>query len=307
MGFDVLENLLECQWRNISFPISDFSTSLEQDLVKHTWPNRDGAHVEATGRAPLTFSATLHFRNFIIPGLNETWIQPLYPTVYRDFFVAMSTRSSGQLQHPEFGLIQCKPWKAETKWLSQRRDGCDVTASWIESLDDTVSDFQDILARPSPVALAQVSSVDLDTNIGQWDNAPVTSDGSSVTFTQQVNQILGAFDTATLVSSQYAAAIDSVVYRVQSLESRVDAASDITAWPIVSSCERLIGALYDLKTQLLTTGRDIATLTLQDDSSFGALTVITGNSINDLMTLNTAYLVGPIIESGSVVRYYKAA
>jgi len=306
--FDVLEQLLEWKWRDVSAPTSEFDTEIDQDLVQHKWPNRDGAHVEATGRAPLMFTATLHFRNFIIPGLSETWNAGgavLYPTVFRNFFQAMATRSSGPLQHPEFGLIQCKPKSAKCKWLASRRDGCDVTAAWIESLDDTVSDFKDILARKSPEPLAFVASADIDEQVIEWDNPPVTDDGLPTTFSDDVQSILNAYDIATIVSAQYGAKIDSVLYRVQSLEDRVSAANDVTAWPLISSCERLKGALYDLKVLLLTSEQNVQTITLQADTTLAALTAITGGDISDLITLNPALASTLIVTAGTTVRYYQ--
>lgn len=316
-NFDVLEQLLEFKWRDVSFPVSEFDTDLEQDLVQHKWPNRDGAHVEATGRAPLAFSAIIHFRNFILPGINETWNigtetsysignQPLYPTVFRAFFVAMATRSSGVLQHPEFGPIRCKPKSARCKWTSQRRDGCDVTASWIESLDDTVSEFQDILARPSPIAESQVASADVDSQIVEWNNPAVTADSSSTSFSQDVAKILSTFDMATIVSSQYGASLDALTNRTLTLLQRVEAANDITAWPLISSCSRLQSSLYDVKLQLLTTGRDIATFTPQEDTSVGALSVLTNTSATDLIVLNASLARAPRVPAGTVVRYYRS-
>jgi len=319
--WDVLEQLLEFKWRDVSFPVTEFETDLEQDLALHKWPNRDGAHVEATGRAPLVFSATIPFRNFIQPGTTETWQNfiapdangnlesgaPLYPTVFRAFFQAMATRSSGQLQHPEFGLVQCKPKSARCKWSAMRRDGCDVTASWIESLDDTVSDFQDILARPSPVSEAQVAASDVDDQIVQWDNTPVTSDASASTFSQDLARVLSSFDMATILSSQYGASIDALTKRTSSLLDRVEAASDITAWPLIASCSRLQSSLYDVKQSLLTSGQSVAIFVPPEDTTLAALAAITGSTMDDLITLNAALVRNIRVPAGSEVRYYRKA
>jgi hypothetical protein len=316
--FDVLEQLLEFKWRDVSFPVTDFDTDLEQDLAPHKFANRDGAHVEATGRAPLVFSATIPFRNFISPGANETWSigtassysignQPLYPTVFRAFFQAMATRSGGILQHPEFGPIQCKPKSARCRWTSQRRDGADVTASWVESLDDTVADFQDILARSSPISEAQVACADVDDQIVQWDNVAVTNDGISTTFSQDVARVLSTFDMATILSSQYGASIDALSNRVLTLLQRVQVANDITAWPLVSSCSRLQSSLYDVKLTLLTSGRAVNTFVPQEDTTLAALAAITGSSMDDIIKLNTGLARSVRVPAGTNVRYYRKA
>lgn len=320
---DVLAELLELKWRDVSVPCTDFETNLEQDLVEHKWPDRDGAHVEATGRAPLVITATIPFRNFVSPGKSESWgrvgrdidgtveldqKELLYPTTFRKFFIAMATRSSGPLQHPEFGIIQCKPKSAHCKWLATRRDGCDVHATWVESLDDTQREFEDILARKSPEPLADVASSDLDQQIDDFGVPLVTNDPdglAGISFSDQIQSITSAFDAATLVSAQYAGKIDHVLYRVQALQDRVERAADVTAWPLISSCERAKSALHDLKTLLLNSARNVSIYITPQDTTLASLTIETGGSIDDLLTLNPALVQTPFVERGTKVRFYK--
>ena len=322
---DVLAELLEFKWRDVSFPVTEFETNLEQDLVEHKWPQRDGAHVEATGRAPLVITATIPFRNFVAPGKSESWGRAgrdidgtieldqneiLYPIVFRKFVIAMSTRSSGPLQHPEFGIIQCKPKNAHCKWLSTRRDGCDVHATWVESLDDTVSDFEDILARKSPIPLADVASSDLDQQIADFGVPLVTTDADSlagISFSDQIQSITSSFDAASLVSSQYAGQIDHVLYRIDSLEDRITALGDVTAWPLISSCERTKSALHDLKTLLLTTDSNVLTFYTLADTTLAALTVQTKATIDELLILNPSLVQQSFVPAFTKVRYYKKA
>jgi DNA circularisation protein N-terminus len=310
MSNDVLSQLLELQWRDVSMPAYDFDLDLEQDLIQHKWPDHDGAHVEAVGRAPLVFSASIPFLNNITPGPNETWDydnQVLYPTVFRQFFIAMSDRRSGILQHPEFGYIQCKPRSAKCKWAAQRRDGCIVTASWVESLDDTVKQFQHIITSKSPVSASQAAASDLDSQIADYGNPLVTSDGDTTSFTDDMVTILSAFDAVTLAQYQAGGYIDHVLYRVQALEDRVNDAADVTAWPLVTSCERMKSALYDLQLAILEGDQDVLTITTKQDLTLGKLCVLTGSNITDLLNLNPRLASQPAVPSGTTVRYYKAA
>lgn len=314
---DVLEQLLEFRWRDIGVPVSDFSTDLQHDQVEHKWPDRDGAHVEATGRAPLVHHATIHFRNNLSPGINETWrlarigadgtfnadAQALYPTVFRAFLVAFATRSTGPLQHPELGVLQCKPKQAQFKWTSTRRDGIDCTASWVES-DDTAADFEDILARPSPVSDALVAGIDLDSQLVQYASPAVTFDGGSTSFLDDIQAVTRTFDTASLISAQYAGKIDRVLYRVTSLQSRLSKAADLSAWPLVTSCERLKSALYGLKGSILNLDRAIAHYTTKKDTTLAALTGATQCDIGNLLKLNPSLAARPAVPQGTVVRYY---
>lgn len=303
---DVLEQLLEFKWRDVSFPVTDVGTDLEHDLMQHKWPDRDGAHVEATGRAPLVHTATIPFLNNLSPGLAETWNvngQALYPTVFRAFLVAAATRSSGPLQHPELGIVTCKPHKFSFKWSSQRRDGVMCSASWIES-DDTTGDFEDILARKSPVSEARVSSADLDAQIVQYANPTITADGDSSGFLDNILAITSAFDQATLLQAQYAGKIDHVLYRVNALEGRMLATADVTAWPLVNTAERLKSALNDMKSLLLTGDKGIGFFVVPKDFTLAALAAATGTAIYDLIKLNQALAAGPVVPQGTIIRRY---
>src|SRR5947208_3808040 len=111
---------------------------LEQDHAEHRWPDRDGAHVEATGRAPLVFSAKAIFRNGISTGRAENWESgKLYPDAYRAFIDAAADRTSGPLQHPEHGTVTCKLRSARVTWDANKRDGCDVACVWVETSEPT--------------------------------------------------------------------------------------------------------------------------------------------------------------------------
>lgn len=303
---DVLEQLLEFKFRGISVPCSDFGTLVEQDQMDHLWPDRDGGHIEGTGRKPLVHHFTLHFRNNLSPGLAESWNvnnQALYPTVFRQFFVAVSDRSSGPLQHPELGIVTAKIRTADFRWSSQRRDGVDCTCQFKES-DDSTSDFQDILARKSPVSEAHVASQDLDSQIIQYANPTITADSENGSFLDSIIAITSAFDQATLLQAQYAGKIDHVVYRVQNLQDRVTHALDVKAWPLITSGERLKGALFDMKTTLLTTEKEILHYVAARDTTLAALTGPTGTSITDLLKLNPGLASKPHVPLGTIIRRY---
>lgn len=307
MTIDVLSQLLEMKWRDVGFPVTEFTTSVAHDLAVHKWPDRDGAHVESTGRQPLTFRASIPFKNGVHPGPGETWgKQFLYPTVFRNFLTAFATRTSGFLQHPELGLIRCKPHTAEIKWGATSRDGCEVQASWIESLDDTVTEFQDILASKSPVADLILQADELDAQVATYPNTGLSVEVRSFSFVEAIKNITKSFNAITLASAKYGGYINHVSYRVSLLEDSVIRLRDNTAWPIIQSCERMKSSLHDLKKTALTTGRRIAFHTVDRSSTLAALTVITRGTVKDLLTLNPQLGRAPVISKGTIVRYYVA-
>ena len=98
-------SLLEFRWRDVSFPTTEFTTELRQDLAIHKLVDRDGAFVEGTGRAPLQITARVACLNGLDAGPNEHWQRPLYPYTWRKLFEACADKSTGTLQHPELGPI----------------------------------------------------------------------------------------------------------------------------------------------------------------------------------------------------------
>src|SRR3989304_9027739 len=64
---DMIGSLLPIRWDDIYFPVSDFSTDVNQTVIEHRYPNRDSARLEAMVREPLTIKATAVFVNTFVP------------------------------------------------------------------------------------------------------------------------------------------------------------------------------------------------------------------------------------------------
>jgi len=302
---DVLSQLLELKWRDVSVPCTQFSTSLAHDVVIHKWPDRDGAHVEATGRQPLQHRASIPFKNGVNPGRGETWGKNfLYPDTFRLFLTAFATRTSGFLQHPELGLIRCKPHTAEFNWGATSRDGCECTATWIESLDDTVTEFQDILASKSPVADLILQADALDDQIVNYPNPKLSPSIRSFSFATAIRNVTKSFNAITLASAKYGGYINHVAYRASVLEDAVLGLHDNAAWPIVTSCERIRASLHDLKRSQLTASRTVGLHTVARDGTLASLLIPTRSTVTDLLTLNPSLGRSSVIPKGTVVRYY---
>ncbi len=302
---DVLSQLLEYKWRDVSFPVVQFSTGVAHDHVIHKWADRDGGHVEATGRQPLQFRASIPFKNSVNPGPSETWGKLfLYPDTFRLFLAAFATRTSGVLQHPELGPIRCKPHSADFTWSANSRDGCDCNATWTESLDDTVSEFQDILARKSPVAELILQADALDAEVAAYPNPLLSTSVRSFSFADAMRLATKPFNTITLTSAKYGGYINHVAYRASLLEDAVLHLHDNAAWPIVTACERVRALLHDLKKQQLTVAnRLIGFYTVPRDATLASLIVPTRTSARELLNLNPSLASGPVVRKGTVVRY----
>jgi len=303
MPTDLFSQLLELKWRATSFPFVSFNTTLQHDQAQHKWPDRDGAHVEATGRQPLVHRAVIPFRNAVGRGPGETW-GILYPDGFRAFLVAFSDRTSGQLQHPELGPITAKPTTMSADWAAGTRDGVNVTASWIESYDEDAQ-YNDTLARPSHIAAVYIEALDLDSQVTQYASPLVTNNAQEpLTFTQAIQKITSIFDQVSLVSKQAGGYIDHVLYRVQALQDSVARAKDNTAWPIINTCERLKASLYGLKQQQLTLQKDITLFVVPKDQTIAAIAATLRANVSDIVKLNPLLAGSPVVPRLSVVRYY---
>ena len=293
-------------WRGIEVPTSSLELSLDQDHVEHKFPDRDGAHIEATGRNPLRFRAKLVFRNNITPGKAEGWNSgQLYPLQFRTFLEAAADRTTGTLVHPELGPIQCKLKSFTVRWESQTRDGVDADAEWVESTDKP-EDLTQVLAGYSPPSAAQAAAGDLD-NFKAAQTPPFPEPAFEPSFGDAMRQLQGVTDQYTLLSKKLGGQIDHVVYRVGAMSDSISAAKDVTLWAPRQAIEKMKAALYELKKQLLTSNRRISFYTVPAPTTLAAIAAYLHAPIADLLKLNPLLAQSPSVAPFSIVRYYTGA
>lgn len=302
----LFEGLLPMAWRSVHFPYVRTRLTLRQDLAIHKFVDRDGAHVEGTGRAPLQITARIPFLNGLDRGKWEEWERPLYPTQWRKFFAACADKSSGILEHPELGDITCKCENIDVDWDANVRSGVYVEATWLET-DDDVLNFDLALASASPLANAQQAAADLDTQLTEIDPSKIPQPYTPpYTFTDLINAVRGAVDQVSIFEKESAGRLDNIIYQAQQLEDALDRAVNANAlnWPFFQSAELAKSACYDLKATLLTKGRPIGLYTVPKDSTMSQIAANIGANVVDIMTLNRALVQQPIILKDAVVRYY---
>lgn len=299
---DLFAQLNSFRWRNIEFPCESFELDISQDQAEHKWPDRDGAHVEGTGMVPRVFTAKALFLNGIKPGIHETQFGQLYPNQYRLFIAACSDRTTGVLQHPEFGNINAKCKSVKTHWAANRRDGvvCDVV--WVESDDITFRNLQD---TTSPVGAVITAATELD------DALTAVSDsfhfGSFGGFSDLTSFLTSIVDTATLFEKQVAGKIANVGYQLERLSAAVDRLKDPRTAGIRQAIERLRDSLNKAKVQLLARQPTIAVFIVPKAMTLGQVAAILKASPDDLAHLNAGTLVAQktsSLPSGTRVRYY---
>lgn len=299
--------LLPLIWKDVDFPYTRLETDVRQDLAIHKFADRDGAHIEGTGRSPLQFTARIPMLNGLDAGINEHWQRPLYPFVRDNLLRAAVDKSSGVLQHPELGPITCK--LESMRWVLDAgvRSGVWVDVVWLES-DDTGVDLDQALANPSPLANAQASANDLEFHLSTIDPKLIPHPYvPPFGFDDLMNSIRGVVDTPTLLQKQYAGRIDNFIYECKALGASLDAAANALNWPMIQACERGKEACYDMKATLLTKGRPITFYLVLKDSTLSQVAAQIPAPIGQVIQLNPAYMASPLVSAGSVVRYYRAA
>lgn len=319
----MFEQLLACSWRGIEFPISSMEFSFDQDLAEHKYWGSDGANVEATGRNPLVIKATIPFVNGIVPGKNERWLT-LYPNTFREFVIAFTNRTTGLLVHPEFGEIVCKPQSLSTVHEATRRDGVEVQATWVETLDDELR----VVQVDSPVQTANRIAKDLDAS--KDDIVALIPEGQfpEESFESLINKATGVVDSVSIAANLLINKPRQVIFRLQQFENSVDRLRRVDTWPLKDASERIKNSLLDIleafntKHTVVGTGqgsvnappplinspRPIARLVTPQGNRMTAsqiqASLPVANSMEDLIALNPTLVARPEVGGGTLIRYY---
>jgi hypothetical protein len=310
MSANPIASLLAFKWRDVEVPIRSLRMSIAHDLVVHKAWGVSGARVENTGIAPTRFRARIPFLNSIRQGPHESWqYGELYPTVFRAFVVAFQKREAGHLQHPEYGLIACKPEELEVELAAESQGGVEVDASWIEVLDDVVQH------QISNVVELDVEADDLDQKMDDLRalvDAQLKARGLSErmpkykqNFSEMMRQLAGVGDTTDLQSKRLGGQVDAIINRAERLQRSIDRAKSALTWPATQNIERMKAAANDIRQKLLAANRDIVLYVVPKTTTVaGLLPKLPGATLTDLMRLNPKIVAGPVVEKGTHVRYY---
>jgi hypothetical protein len=297
--------LLELSWKGIAFPYTKLRTEFRQDLAIHKFADRDGAHIEGMGSAPLEITARVPLINGLDAGKNEHWTRPLYPTVRDNLLRACADKSSGPLQHPEFGVLNCKVQTMAWELEAQTRQGVWVDFKWLQT-DDTADDqLQQALSQPSPLANMAAAANDLDSNLANVSPIVVpTPYVPPIGFSDLANQIRAVVDQTTQLQKSSAGRVDNMIYEANALRDSLNRLASALNWPMIQSCERAKESCYDLKASILKKGRPIGFYTTQKDATLAQIAAALGVNVMDTISLNPAYAMQPLVPKLSVVRYY---
>lgn len=297
--------LLECKWKDIAFPITNLHTELKQDVVEHKYPDRDGAHVESTGRSPLKVTCQALFYNNISRGKGETWsFGTMFPTGYVNFMEVCKDRSVGTLQHPFLGTFDAKLVSMVTELDSQRRDGVIVNLEWVETIKIETFDEDSISVATSIISDAQEIE-------DEFATLPDTADMSEfkkekgLDFLEAIDQLKALIDTATLIGLKALAQIDKVMYHINNLMFSIERLDTVLLANLKGKLQALKAALNDAKAFLNKKLGEIRFFIVPKDTTMGQLASRLNNKIVDLIKLNPTICTQPTIKALTPVKYYK--
>jgi hypothetical protein len=325
-GEDVLSGLLPFAWKGVYFPSAAFRVRLKQDVAMHDYADRDGAHVEGTGRAALEFSARIPFINGIDLSPAEAGVlQPVYPVAFRKFLEVAADRSRGDLQHPELGRIKARLLELDTDWSAQTRGGVMVDVTWVEDTDKP-SDLESLLLNPSPAqALAEAASdldaqmdaalenlrtknIDRDLAVFAMVQGLRETELKDLSFSEATRRLQGIGDSIESTNRRTAAVVDAIEFRAKNIGASLKrAGAHPVYWPIQHAAQRMEAAAIDLKASLGTKKRRIGLYVVAAPSTAPSIAQDLGVKLGDVLSLNPTLAGGPVVLRGTKVRYYLAA
>lgn len=308
---DDLATLAPFSWRSIEFPTTRSSISLAHDLVEHKYWGRDGADVEATGRAPLRIRANIPFINGVIPGRGEKWPQgELYPFQYEKFVKAFADRSADVLEHPEHGSIFCRPSTMNVDWEGNgTRNGVFVDAEWIETfeLEQGTNGFtaREVESIGSLAESLEAQKRDVASLLPPEEQDDFWSVILSSDFTDVANAISSIGGTAGKEIYRLNGKLSSLEYQTNRIIRSLDLANNPLTWPARQSCERMREAVQKKRDHNTVGARRVLWHTTKRTLTLAAVSVeIPGAKVGDLLRLNPRLASSPMIAAGTVVRYF---
>ena len=298
------KDIQECKWRGISVPIINVQTEVQQNLVQHKYPDRNGAHIEATGRAPLIITAKAVFYNFTSRGKGETWSYgTLFPGTFKKFIDACADRTAGVLQHPILGALDVVCQRATYDLTGERRDGVIVDVSWIETIKN-----ENEANKTTSSSTAPADAAALDDALNKLPAAflkPLPTN-RPLSFLDLIDKVKAFVDTATLAGQKLLAQIDHVLYHINNLLFSLRRINSVLVANIIQKAQALKASTHEIRQNVASSTAILtgsATYQVPADTTMGALVSLLGNPVSMLIKMNMKVAAKPIIPKGTIIRY----
>lgn len=296
MPADALSTLQFPSWRGISFPLTSLENGFTQEHVEHKFIYREGMHIETTGRNGLNFLGRIPFNNGVNPGDFEPWAgQVLFPTLFKKFLNACLDGSAGEFLHPDFGPLTCKARDIQWRYVSNLRDGAEITVRWYETIDDP-DNAETLTAGKDPNAAAVRTASLLDGQLESVGPLPELSNDKS-SFTDLVSDYQSGDGTIGAISS-----------KLENTSSALDRLDDVAYWPLRQATDDMRSALIDLgngpgASNGTLASRQTRSYTVPVGTSLASIGVRLGVRTDSLVRMNPSLARDPYVRAGTRLRY----
>ena len=165
--------------------------------------------------------------------------------------------------------------------------------------------------------MAQLAALDLDASKDDLLKLVPAAEWQDETFESLVDKITGFVDSVTTTVTLLQAKPNQILYRIKRLQNSVDRAKNALTWPVNEGLEKLKEAWSKYKPGTKTvygtgkpqplaipSSKKVSTFAAAQRLTVSAIVGSTGNSVDDLISLNPVLVSRPEVAPGTVIRYY---
>jgi len=303
----VILNLAPLKWRGISLYVSQIETAFSHRQVERQYPYVDVPGHDHTGFNGVQVTATIHFLNTIEPGM--------YPDKWLAFRDAIFDGSSGPLEHPDVGEITARVTEGSLRITAQTVAGILCTVTWTQTRDEVEDEIDfgvpggesEESADAADEALAEL---DLEYPDGEPDTSLSDMVGQVEGGIFSLGQELGgAINQAQGMVNKHLDALDLIGQAFRWADPAVRAAQ-------AGAIERAVAesALFTLFDSLGKKGaaaaqkaRPLGVFMVKTATPLPALAASLGNTVDEILTLNSNLASSPTVPAQSKVTHYVKA
>lgn len=282
-------------WRGHEYPVLQRSVDFAHETVQHKFQYRDNEIIEQLGAHNLTFRYTLALREDIAKGPYRNLFTVGLAQLIRD----CRNRDPGELVDPVYGTFQCVPTSFGDESDVNKRDGVDVKVEfrYAPTIDD---DDAQVTAATTQSVKTDAGALDQDIALADWHQEP-----SPEPTTDSLSAIAGVVGQIDAQANRVSAALDDVAFRCEKVEDLVDKVADPNNYPIRRSARRVREAVLRAKRQATDPQKNVFTVTTAYAQTLTGLAANLGMTVVDLLKVNPALALSPLVPSGTIVRAHK--
>jgi hypothetical protein len=287
---DVLSELPRATWRDIEFPIVDRDAGFRHVTIEHHVQYRGDA-VENLGPHAWQVTYVIPMRQGIVGYGN------LYTDTFPKFLESFLDKSAGTLVDPELGELQVIPGELKIKTDPLRRDGSDLTVTFIDARDLS-EDIEVQAADIESEALAFSEEIEK----ADWEDEPIPP--------LPINPLLALASAGEQLNAQgnkVASALGQVSYSCERVEESAEKLEDpASIGQIQRSSRRLNIVARRTNDKLANPAREVRQSTLRVAKGLSAIASDFGMTYDELLEINPTLGTDPEVPAGVSVNYYAA-